>query len=405
MKRSLFYITYILNIKIIFLLLITSTVFAQPQKVVPPNLNISEKKNSENKFWLYSEISVEYLDNVFSLGESQKATMRENDARDQASGRYRNMDSISDYILTPHLGINFSIDNPVGGELTIKPWLKYNHYHHNEKSSYPEAGIELEQSIMKNGSLRLEGKLLEGYFKKNYISSFYDINANNNITKDERKYTGAHYDEYEGLIAYDHRVMKKKDNTLGITLNIMPFARYGVRKYNAEFENRDRKVSLGGMEFKFDLKSKVSLNVTYKYERVDCPDGNELVLVNEEGLGYDINGDGELDRNAALFTNINRSSKRHSLELEPSIKLGKKWFLYAGYELRKTLYKSDNQLDLEHYGQSKYRREFKAGIEYDLLKSLSVQIEYNKLDDEDDEFDDDSYIQEGYVFSARYSFK
>ncbi|MFC1495738.1 hypothetical protein ACFL6W_10690 [Thermodesulfobacteriota bacterium] len=331
--------------------------------------------------------------------------MRENDAGDEVSGRYRHMESVSDYILTPYLEIIFNFDNPIGGELIIKPWLKYNHYHHNEKSSYPEAGIEIKQSITKNGNLSLEGQILEGYYKKNYISGFNDINGNNNITKDERKYTGAYYDEYEGLIAYDHRVMKKKDNALGIGLNIMPFAGYGVRKYNAEFDNRDRKVSLRGMEFNFDSKSKVSLNVTYKYERVDCPDGNELVLVNEESLGYDINNDGDLDRNALLFTNIKRSSKRHSLELVPSIKLGKKWLLSAGYRLRKTLYKSDNQLDLEHYGQSKYRREFKAGIEYDFLKSLSVRIEYNKLDAEDDEFDDDSYIQEGYIFSARYTFK
>lgn len=396
---------YIFKIKFIFLLLLVTPTFIHSQEIPPSNVNTEEKKSQKNKYKLYGEIGVEYLDNVFSLGESQKAVMRENDPRDQTSGRYRNMNSISDYILTPRLEIIFNVDNPIGGELIIKPWLKYNHYHHNEKSSYPEAGIEIKKSITKNGNLSLEGQVLEGYFKKNYISGFNDINGNNNITKDERKYTGAYYDEYEGLIAYDHRVMKKKDNALGIGLNIMPFAGYGVRKYNAEFENRDRKVSLGGMEFNFDSKSKVSLNVTYKYERVDCPDGNELVLVNEESLGYDINDDGELDRNAALFTNIKRSSKRHSLELVPSIKLGKKLLLSAGFRLRKTLYKSDNQLDLEHYGQSKYRREFKSGIEYYFLKSLSVQIEYNKLDAEDDEFDDDSYIQEGYFFSVRYSFK
>ena len=185
----------------------------------------------------------------------------------------------------------------------------------------------------------------------------------------------------------------------------MPFAGYEVRKYNSEFGNRDRKIGIGGIEFTFDSKSKVSLKVTYKYERVDCPDDNELLLVDEKILGYDINEDGELDRNAALITNVNRSSTRHTLEVRPSIRLGKKWLLSAGYKLRKTIYKSDNRLDLEHYGQSLYKREIKAGIEYSFLKAWSVQFKYCKLDDEDDEYDDDSYTQQRYVFALRYTFK
>ena len=401
MKRLLFYII----LKFIFLILIAIPAIVQSKEASYANINTEEKKSPKHEYKLYSEIGVEYLDNVFSLSDSQITTMRENDVRDQDSGRYRDMESISDYILTPYLGIVFSIDHPSGGKLKIIPWFKYNYYIRNEKSRFPEAGIELTQSIASDGNLSLEGKLLKGFFKKNYILDYNDINGNNNITKDERIYAGAFYDEYEGLITYDHRVVKKKNNKLGIGLNVKPFVGYEARKYNAEFGNRDRKISLGGIGFDFDSKSNVLLNVTYKYERVDYPDGNELALVNEEILGFDINGDGELDRNAALFTNVDRSSTRHTLELVPAIKLRKKWLLSAGYRLRKTLYKSNNQLDLEHYGQSLYKREFKAGIEYDFLKSWSVQFEYTKVDDEGDEFDDDSYILNRYVFAVRHTFK
>jgi opacity protein-like surface antigen len=401
-KRLLFCIICTLKINIILVILKAASAFAEPAEVPQTDLVRKENNDSSNKFRLYGETGMEYIDNVFSFNESQKAAMRENDPGDQVSGRYRNMKSISDYILTPRLGIIFNADNTSGDKLKIEPWFKYNYYFDNEKSSYPEAGIKIEQSGLKNGTLSLEGKLLKGYYKKNYILSFDDVNGNNNISKDERVYAGAVYDEYEGSITCDYRVIKKKESRSGIGLNISPFLGYGVRKYNSEFGNRDQEIILGGIGFAVGLKFKTLLNLTYKYERVNSPDENELVLADEESLGYDINEDGELDRNAALITNINRSSYRHSLEIAPSIKLNRKLLLTAGYKLRKTLYKSGNPLDLEHYGLSKYRHKLKAGIEYTFSKLWSIQLEYNKLDDEED---DDNYTQEGYSITLRYKWK
>ena len=96
---------------------------------------------------LYGEVGLEYTDNVYRLTEDQISTIEANDQEDITSGRFRDMDSISDYIIEPRIGIRLDSDSPFGGDLRLISWLKYNYYTENDESGFTEGRIRLRNSI------------------------------------------------------------------------------------------------------------------------------------------------------------------------------------------------------------------------------------------------------------------
>ena len=358
-----------------------------------------EEENSELS--IYGEVGFDYSDNVFRLTDDQMSTMEENDSDDMESGRYRGMDSLSDYIVQPRIGIKWDLNSPFGGDLRLSSWLRYNSYLNNDDSDYPEGRVKLRNSIGEKGALILEGNFLYGFRKKNYLSSAIDINGNGNISKDERTYSAATYNEYEGVIGYRHEFIKDKDKMLS-ELNIRPFAGYSNRAYNSCFENRDKDTAFGGMEVQLEFFNQIDLGVTYKYESVSSPGNEELVLFDETISLMDVNGDRIIRGNAPLVTDIDRSADRHTFRIEPSIKLTKDITLHLGYSKRTSKYTSDNPLDIEHYNQKAYRKKYRAGISYDFLNSWSAEAEYSRIKNEDEE--DGIYSENNFMFTVRYKF-
>lgn len=380
------------NLKIIFLVMLF-------QVSVPVSGLTEEKDNTELS--VFAEIDFEYTDNVFRLTHDQISTMNENDPDDILSGRYNEMDSLSDYIFTPRIGIKWGSDSPFGGKLRLTSWLRYNFYLKNDDSGFPEGRITLKNSIGEKGSLSFEGNFIYGYKKKNYLSSIDDTNGNGNISKDERTYSAAIYDEYEGIIGYRHEFIKDKDKRLS-ELHIRPFAGYSTRTYNSSFKNRDRDNVFGGVEVQFEFINKIDLDITYLCESVSSPGNVELVLFDETVSGIDVNDDGSIKRNAPLYTGIDRSSDRYTFKIDPSIRLTKDIKLYLGYSKRTSEYTSNNSLDIEHYNQKAYRKKYKSGISYDFLKSWSIEAEYCKTEDQDPE--DGMYKENSYLFTLKYKF-
>jgi len=366
----------------------------------------SENKESSNKgkdleLNLYAETGIEYIDNVYSLTESQKTNMETNNQEDIAGGRFKNMDSISDMILEPSIGLKFKSRSPFGGKYWLTSWIRYNYYMKNDKCSFPEGKIALKHSLLEDGELSLEGNFIHGFFKKNYLSGVNDKNGNGNISRDERIYSAAVYDEYEGIIAYDHRIIKNKDKKIS-GLNIQPFAGYGYRRYNSTFSNRDQTITLAGLGLNLEFISRIDLEMIYQYEGVSSPNNKELILFNENDAGLDINDDAKTKSNTPLITNIDRSSNRHTIEINPSIKLTKDCLFFAGYKKRDSKYTSDNQLDIEHYNQSAWRQQIKSGIKYSFSKAWSAEAEYSKTDNDDDE--DGEYSQKNFLITIKNNF-
>lgn len=355
--------------------------------------------DQQQKIECYLDIEFEHSDNIFHLTDSQQSLMEANASEDSNSGRFENMESVSDDIISPTFGMKYDFKGLDGADLKFSGRVRYNYYNKNREKSYPEAKIRLKNDIGKKGALVLEGNFLFDFYKKNYLSGYDDENDNGNIPRDERIYSSAIYDEYEGSLAYEYELFKNKGNALS-QMDIKPFLGFSTRSYNSPFDNRGRNTAFIGVEGTLEFLSKIDLGLVYQYEKTSYPGDNELVLFDEERFESDVNGDGEITGNAPLTTIIDRSADRHTFGINPSFKITKDARLYLGYEKRISYYNSDNPLDLDHYDNTSDRTRFKAGFEYDFSKSWSTGIEYRQTDDEDDE--DGDYTENCFALSVRY---
>ncbi len=395
MKKAADRIPFVLSILFLIPLL---TILPFAGKAHAAESGAAEKKAGDYKLKFYAEAGAEYTDNAFRLTGSQISKLEANAAEDAAGGRFRDMDSVSDYIISPEIGLNLNSGSPLGGRLSLTSWIRYNHYTSNRDSSYTDGRVRLKNSLGQKGSLMLEGNFLLGFFKKNYISGINDTNENGNVTRAERIYSHAVYDEYEGIVCYEHKLIDNKDASLS-GLDIRPLTGLGIRRYNSAFSNRDQDIISMGLGVNLEFMSKIDLEMSYKYEDVSTPGNRELVLFDETLDGTDVNGDGEIKGNAPLITGIDRSSGRHSFEINPSIKFSKDTLLFLGYRRRVSAYESDNKLDIEHYDRNAYRDHIRAGIRHDFSKAWTAEAEYSRTDEDEEDGD---YSENSFLLKVKY---
>ncbi len=366
----------------------------------------TENKDTDNDksalYGLYAEAGFEYLDNIYELSESQESLYNSNDSRDVTSGRYKDMDSLSDYIMEPKIGFKVRSGSPFGRKLQTSFWLRYNYYIKNGKCSYPEGKIKLNQSTGKHSDLIFDGEFLYGFFKKNYLSGANDANSNGNITRGERIYSPAVYDEYQATLGYDYKFIKKKDDLTVSGLSLQPLAGCRYRLYNSDFGNRNQSVAIGGLVLNSEFISRINIKTAYTYENIFCPGNEEIVLFNENEAGTDVNDDGDYSNNAPVITKIDRSCYRHTLEIEPSFEVTDYCRFLLGYKIRKTIYTTDYKTDLDHYNQKKDYREYRAGLKYDFIKELSALVEWKNVKENDS--DNGTSFQNSYSAAVKYSF-
>ncbi|MBN1626597.1 MAG: hypothetical protein JW944_08730 [Deltaproteobacteria bacterium] len=383
------------------LLLVSLLIASLTQGLYPASVSEAADNNeSDIKLQAYAETCIEYTDNVFRLDDSQVSMLEANTPEDAVSGRFRDMESVSDFIVSPEVGLGLDSDGPLGGKLSMVSWLRYNHYSENRESSFPKVRIRLRNSLGEKGILMLEGDFLFDFFKKNYLSGVNDENANGNIPREERIYSPAIYDEYEGIIAYEQEIINNNDARLS-GLSIGPFAGHRIRRYNSTFSNRDQDISWVGIEMDLEFISRIDLEMIYLYEDVAAPGNRELILFDETVSGTDINNDGEIKGNAQLFTVIDRSSSRHTIEINPSFKLTKDTRIFLGYEKRIAECASGNKLDIEHYNQEEYRRQIKSGIRHDFSNKWTAEAEYSRTNEEEEDGD---YSENSFLVKIKYYF-
>ncbi|MBN1627936.1 MAG: hypothetical protein JW944_15560, partial [Deltaproteobacteria bacterium] len=217
---------------------------------LPGNTRETEPESSENKdtdkkgnnFELFAEYGIEYTDNVFQLDSGQLWRLEKNEQLDRTGGRFEDMESGSDIIIQPSMGLKYESGSHLGGMFILTTWVRSYHYTQNERSSYPEGRIKLKNTFGKKSAVTLEGTFLSSYFRRNYLSGVYDADRNGNIPREERIYSPAIYDEYEGTVSYEYEIINNKDNEIS-GLDIQPFAGIISRAYNSTFSNRDQDIS------------------------------------------------------------------------------------------------------------------------------------------------------------------
>jgi len=348
----------------------------------------------------FVETGIEYSENVFHLDGSQKRDLKKSDADDEAGGRFDNMESVSDTIITPRLGLKTKGPGLFAGGFEMAAWLQYNAYSENTECSYPEAKLSLAQDVGDKNRVTMEWKYMDGFFKKNYLSEVDDRNENGNIPKEERVYSSAVYDAYEGTLSWRYTPWEDKDGQIS-RIDVEPFGGWYHRSYNAIFRNRDRRVVSAGIGTRLGFLSKFDLDITWQYDHVSSPGRDELVLFDETLQGMDVNDDGEIKGNAALTTAVDRSCDRYTVSISPSLELTNDCSFYVTYKWRRSVYSTDNKLDLDHYDQTPVREQLKAGLRYDFSKSWSSAIEFARTVDDAEE-DDDGYAENKYLLAIKY---
>ncbi len=341
----------------------------------------------------FFETAVEYNDNVFQLSEDQKDSMENPEQADVLSGRYDGMENVSDVIVTPRIGLSLDALGFAGGRIRTGIWGQYRCFRENHEKNDFEAGGSVAQDVGERGKVQFKWTYLHDAFRKNYLSDADDDNGNGNIARDERTYSAARYDEFEGSLSYRHTLIKEKGNVLS-KLDIEPFGGSSFRTYEPVFDNRDRKTATCGLVVRLGFLSRIQLDLAWQYDRLSSPGDEELVLYDETVRSVDVNGDGEIRENAALTTNIDRSCTRHGFSIAPSFNVTDDFAVFAGYEWRTSDYSSDNALDVDHYRKKVQKNQIKAGMSWDISKRWSVSGEYRRTDEE--EPDDDDYVEDSF---------
>ncbi len=70
------------------------------------------------------------------------------------------MDSLSDSIFKPRIGIKWKLDSPLGGKFRLTSWLRYHYHFENDGRDYPEFSIVLKNSLGKKGNLTLDANII-----------------------------------------------------------------------------------------------------------------------------------------------------------------------------------------------------------------------------------------------------
>jgi len=358
--------------------------------------------SKNNKYFdFYIKASSEYNDNIFSLSGSQESTYYENNPEDNTSGRFEDMNSLSDNIFSPEFGMGYKINNPFGGRLELSSQVIFNYFVENENKSYPEFGLNIKQTVSEYTEIRLETSYIYGFFNKNYLSDITDL-AGPNVGRDERIYSAGIYDEFEVTADYRYSFDLKGKDMFFTELRLKPYLGFNFRKYNSDFENRDRDVLFSGLSIDLEMLKVIELSAGYEYELISSPGNEELILFDEIEYGSDVNGDFSIRANAPLFTEIDRSADRHKFEIGTKIGLFKDLELDMGYGYTQTIYSSDNELDLSHYEQTENSWQTEASLKYKFSKFLNCEIGYQYENEFD--ADDGNIITRSLTGKLRYDF-
>jgi hypothetical protein len=358
-----------------------------------------KKKKTKNKTEYFAEMGIEYSDNVWSLTDSQKDKMTLNAAID--TNRFAKMDSITDLIYSPTVGIKRTISDPRVGKLKLTSFLRYNYYSKNSEASFPEVGIDVKKEMGKNDQLRLKGEFISGKFKKNYMSGVNDANSNGNIPRSERTYSAATYDNSEVVLSFEHQLSKNKKSFINKT-TLTPFIGYRKRDYNSTFANRSYDLPYGGVELGMKFRNGLNLALEYEQGYLNSKAGQELFLYDETLTGLDVNRDNLLKENAPVTDTVDRSATRKKYAVASSIKLSKTTTLYAEYSHRKETYTTGNVIDVKRYGGHGYEKKFKSGFKVNLPDDWSAKVQYTREHNKDS--DDDEYVVNSYLMLLQKKF-
>ena len=319
-------------------------------------------------------VASESDDNIFRLSSNRKDDVASPSAGDLASGRFAQMGSASDVIVTMTGGLQASGPGFFGRTLAVTPVVDYERYVWNPQRSNVTLGASLAQSLAHEGRMRVHASLRPSYFVKNYLSDAVDRNGDGSIAAGERIYTRGDYRESEIGFDYRHRLANASQRRpFGAWL----LARVGYlnRVFDAPHEGRDLSGPSAGVTLRLELSRGVEAEGSYDVEPLTGLPSSQVLLLDESVFQQDFNRNGRLtDTNVRVLTTVDRSRTGHTLGGALRFGLGRRNDLTVSYDRRWRTYSSVQPLDVAYNGRRDWRDRFGAELTARLSREVRLKM-------------------------------
>ena len=329
-------------------------------------------------------LGVATADNVFELGRSGLVRLIERDPCNLNNGRLTGMVSANERIQTTKIALDQKLDDVLGRKVTLSGGLVYHDYQENSAASYFEGDFSLTRKLGEQGRFRLGAELTGDRFRRNYLADVEDVNGNGNIPCRERQYAAGTYDEKEWSIGYRHRLTLVSGQESSSKRNLDIHVSGGVleRHYNQPHQNRDREGWFGEVRFEAELTPEINIETAWRRDTIDSPGANEVVLV-DETLDGDVNGDRDVERNAPLVTLVDRSRARDTISIGVRLNILEDWRVILSYRHQASDFRSDNPLDIDHFGVDETEQRVSASVRWRFARRWFATLSWRQTDGED----------------------
>jgi opacity protein-like surface antigen len=343
----------------------------------------SAKDQGGWKWKAEAEAGLTYDSNIYNLSSAQKQRLEDNTAADQTSGRFDDMESADDFLLTPGFNVTVKTKGPGGGDFELRPGVEYLLYAQNTEKNHLDLSLDLTQELGAKGksAVSVEIDFSPNVFKKNYLADAVDLSGDGSITRDERVYEKSTYDDLKVDLTYGRRLMKSskgKKGPSGIAkVDGEVLIGFQNKEYDGPFELRSEDTIRLGAGVDMEFENKVELDVSYLLELIETPVETEVLLRDEDDFGVDFNGDTDtVDQNVRTVQNVDRSRNEHTFAVKASKRLNKDWVGSARYDLRIQNYKSEERFDVTRLDRQDIRHRLGLGAERELMSNLTLGLSW-----------------------------
>lgn len=321
-----------------------------------------------------TDIQITYDDNPFLLDTARMTKLRSPSSGDVASGRFKDMVSVADQIVTPSLV--FGAKGPGLGRrsLELRGEIAYEFNIQNTRRKHADLGFVLQHSVTKGGQLRFDTGWQTNAFNKNYLADAVDLNVDGNITPDERRYAAALVRQLDLSLGYRQRLVKAtKHRAFGLTGELA--GTYGDKHYDDPFSGRSLTGPGGIAALDFELGRRWTLGINYSYAELDANRILEVLLLDETAFGQDLNGNGNAtDLNARTVQMVDRSRKEQHIGATLESELGKRVTAKLGYDRRTRNFTSAEPFDVADNGRDDILNELAAALKFELGRAIELEI-------------------------------